>query len=205
LVLLWVVVHHGMFLYDETIHVPLLFKLPKGLQAGRRVQGLARLVDVAPTILQEVGLPVPKAMQGESLLSMMKIASQGSGSGAGAARLAAGDRSAYAESDYPQLTFGWSALPAWRTSKYLYVDAPDRELYDQASDPQALTPSSDKPQMRNGSAGPVSAGKQLDTLSSAAIGLPACFPGSEPTRGPETRVDGSSLCWWGAPVPGGSL
>jgi tetratricopeptide (TPR) repeat protein len=33
--------------------------------------------------------------------------------------------------------FGWSSLRAWRTGKYLFVEAPKKELYDQSSDPNA--------------------------------------------------------------------
>src|SRR6266576_1217533 len=58
---------HGIFVYDETIHVPLLFKLPGGRSAGKRIETRVALADVAPTILRLTGLPVPAAMQGQSL------------------------------------------------------------------------------------------------------------------------------------------
>ena len=48
--------HHGIFLYDETIHVPLLFKLPGERFAGKRADVRVRLVDVAPTSEGCVGL-----------------------------------------------------------------------------------------------------------------------------------------------------
>ena len=121
---------HGVFLYDETLHVPLLFKLPASHAAGKRIDARVRLVDVAPTILQEAGLPVPKEMQGESLATLMKpAASQQSASEE--------ERSAYAETDYPHRAFGWSSLRALRAGKYLYIRAPERELYNQAVDPEA--------------------------------------------------------------------
>jgi arylsulfatase A-like enzyme len=63
---------HGIFLYDETIHVPLLFKLPGERSGGTRVDDRAGLVDVLPTILEAVGIAVPKEVQGESLLSLVK-------------------------------------------------------------------------------------------------------------------------------------
>jgi tetratricopeptide (TPR) repeat protein len=44
------------------------------------------------------------------------------------------ERSAYAETDYPQRAYGWSPLRAWRSGKYLFVAAPRVELYDQTSD-----------------------------------------------------------------------
>src|SRR5712692_3744522 len=87
---------HGFFLYDETLHVPLLIKLPGERLAGRRIEARVGLVDLAPTILREVGLDVPAAMQGTSLLSLMKP-NAGDGGPAGAAADAASDWSAYAE------------------------------------------------------------------------------------------------------------
>src|SRR5229473_2057537 len=63
---------HGIFLYDETIRVPLLFKLPRGRSAGKRIESRAGLVDVLPTILEAVGIAIPHDVQGESLLSMLK-------------------------------------------------------------------------------------------------------------------------------------
>lgn len=120
---------HGIFLYDETIHVPLLFKLPGGRSAGRRVENRVALADVAPTILRLTGLPVPAAMQGQSLADHIK---------APMATDKIPDHAIYSETDYPRRAFGWSALRSWRTGKYLYVQAPRRELYDQSVDPKAL-------------------------------------------------------------------
>ena len=124
---------HGIFLYDETLHVPLLFKLPASHAAGKRIDARVRLVDVAPTILQEAGLPVPNEMQGESLSAMMMTKPAADSHGAGAAEE---ERSAYAETDYPHRAFGWSSLRALRSGKYLYVRAPQRELYNQVIDPE---------------------------------------------------------------------
>jgi len=127
---------HGIFLYDETIQVPLLFKLPAERSAGRRVESRVGLVDVLPTILQAVGTPIPKEVQGESLVSMMKSVRAGTPA-TGKSNHPSPDRPAYAESDYSHRTFGWSSLRALRAGKYLFIDAPRKELYDQAADPQA--------------------------------------------------------------------
>jgi arylsulfatase A-like enzyme len=53
---------HGIFLYDETLHVPLVFKLLANRAAGRRIDTRSRLVDVAPTLLQG-GHSNPERMQ----------------------------------------------------------------------------------------------------------------------------------------------
>ena len=114
---------HGIFLYDETIHVPLLIKLPQA-DSAKRVAARVRLVDIAPTILEIAGIPVPSQMQGQSLLRIAK-----SGSGA--------DQAVYSRSDLPQRGFGWSTLESWRAGKYLYIRAPKPELYDTSADPGA--------------------------------------------------------------------
>lgn len=119
---------HGIFLYDETIHVPLLIKLPQvepaAKPANSRVTAKVRLVDVAPTLLEIAAAPVPSQMQGQSLL---RIARAGGGS----------DQPVYSRADLPQRAFGWSPLESWRASKYLYIRAPKPELYDLTADPGA--------------------------------------------------------------------
>jgi arylsulfatase A-like enzyme/tetratricopeptide (TPR) repeat protein len=128
---------HGFFLYDETIHVPLLIKLPNGRLGGRRIAARVGLVDIAPTLLREVGIEAPVAMQGTSLSGLMKAAAV-AGKSASSAEDSAADRPIYSETDYPHRAFGWSSLYSLRAGKYLYVDAPERELYDQTADPEAL-------------------------------------------------------------------
>ena len=126
---------HGIFLYDETIRVPLMIKLPgeagkpaAGKQSsGKRIETRVGLVDVLPTILEAVGVAVPQTVQGQSLLDMMRATPQPMPA----------DRPAYAETDYPHRAYRWSALRALRTGKYLYIQAPRQELYDQSADPKA--------------------------------------------------------------------
>jgi len=113
---------HGVFLYDSTIHVPLLLKLPQGRGAGVRVSTRARLVDLVPTVLETAGVAVPSSVQGESLLPLLQAGR-------------AAERDAYAETDYPSRAFGWSSVASWRVEKFLFVKAPRPELYDLATDP----------------------------------------------------------------------
>jgi arylsulfatase A-like enzyme len=58
---------HGQTLYQEQIAVPLIVKYPGGAEAGRVVSDLARSLDIAPTILDVAGTPIPEAMMGRSL------------------------------------------------------------------------------------------------------------------------------------------
>ncbi|MES1211548.1 MAG: sulfatase, partial [Acidobacteriota bacterium] len=54
---------HGVLLYDEAIHVPLLLKLPDAQLAGSTVSKPAQLTDVAPTVLALLGMEVPPALK----------------------------------------------------------------------------------------------------------------------------------------------
>ena len=60
---------HGQTLYQEQIAVPLVVKYPGGARAGTVVTDLVRSLDVAPTVLDASGLPVPDTMLGLSLWS----------------------------------------------------------------------------------------------------------------------------------------
>ncbi len=139
---------HGAFLYDETIHVPLVIKLPGGNSVSSsnqtskqaavktRVDSRVGLVDVLPTILEAAGIAIPSEVQGESLVSLMESAA-GVGGSSEAGDSPKKDRPVYAETDYPYNSFRWSPLRSLRTGKYLFVQAPRRELYDQSVDPNA--------------------------------------------------------------------
>ena len=118
---------HGVFLYDETMHVPLLIKLPRATSGGKRIENRVELVDITPTLLQETGIEIPREVQGVSLLGLMNEGI------AGGNPETWHDRPAYAQSEYPN-HFGWSALRSLRSEKYLYVQAPRRELYDESTD-----------------------------------------------------------------------
>lgn len=112
---------HGVFLYAPTIHVPLLLKVPG--EKGKSVQTRVSLVDVLPTLLESAGIPAPPAIQGKSLIPVIHSTKTES------------DRNTYAETDYPNRAYGWSSVRAERSGKYLFVEAPRRELYDELADP----------------------------------------------------------------------
>jgi len=124
---------HGMFLYDETIHVPLLLKLPAGRLGGKRVEERVALAEVAPTLLEAAGIAAPAAMQARSLFPLIDAAESPL-----VDKGRTPERSVYSETNYAHRAFGWSELRSWRTGKYLYVQAPKRELYDQFSDTAAV-------------------------------------------------------------------
>jgi len=117
---------HSIFLYDSTIHVPLLVKFPGNRFLSQHVNATASLVDLAPTVLDALGQTPPPAMQGRSLLPLIGNPHPE-------------NRPSLATGDHSERSFGWSALVSLRNGSQLYVRAPKPELYDLASDPGAKT------------------------------------------------------------------
>jgi arylsulfatase A-like enzyme len=116
---------HGVLLYDATIRVPLILRLPAKRLAGRRVTTQVRLTDVAPTIRRLAGLPSGDA-DGEDLSTLFDAPH-------------APDRAAFAESDYAAASLGWSPMRAMRLSGRKFIEAPHRELYDLNADPREFS------------------------------------------------------------------
>jgi arylsulfatase A-like enzyme/Flp pilus assembly protein TadD len=121
---------HGFFVYEPTIHVPLIIRVASGTKGGKRIDDLVRSVDIAPTILRLAGLPTAAEMQGKSLLGLLD---DNAHSEARSAK--AGDRPIYFETYYPLREFGWSELRGLRIGRHKYIDAPRPELYDLSTDP----------------------------------------------------------------------
>jgi arylsulfatase A-like enzyme len=61
---------HNRTIYDEVMHVPLLIRRPDGIGAGSRLPGLVRTIDVVPTVLEWLSLPINGQIQGVSLLPL---------------------------------------------------------------------------------------------------------------------------------------
>lgn len=147
---------HGIFLYGATLDVPMILAPPAGAGlgsaslalAGRRVRGLARLIDVTPTVLDLVGLPVPDALDGGSLLPLVaheaalaadRVDSPAKRTeGIGVEPEALVGPVSYAETYYPRFHYGWSELVVVETGRWRFVRAPRPELYDLQADPKEL-------------------------------------------------------------------
>ena len=129
---------HGIFLYRETIRVPLVIKLPGSRGAGRRVAAPVQHIDIPPTILDLIG-PSTRAQdfRGRSLRPVL----DGSGPLA--------ETNIYSESLSPRYHFGWSELYALSDDRYRLIRAPRDELYDIQQDPRELTSiAGERPQAR---------------------------------------------------------
>ncbi|MEW6600140.1 MAG: sulfatase [Nitrospirota bacterium] len=63
--------HGGPHLFEQVTHIPLVIKEP-GQNQGMIIDGLAEQVDITPTILELVGIPVPSWMEGRSLAPLLR-------------------------------------------------------------------------------------------------------------------------------------
>jgi len=114
---------HGFFVYQATLHVPLLIRAPFDSMAGRRVTDTVRSIDILPTALDLLGVQTGEQFEGASVVPLMTGARKELGLGA------------YSEAVYPRFHFGWSDLRALTSGRYKYVAAPRPELYDLQQDP----------------------------------------------------------------------
>ena len=105
---------HGFFVYESTLRVPLIVRGPT-VTPGRRMKGVARSVDLLPSVLDLLGVPTPAGWKGSgrSLAPVLR----------GTASMAAPEP-AYAESLLPLLHYGWSDLRALRDGRWMYIQAP---------------------------------------------------------------------------------
>jgi arylsulfatase A-like enzyme/uncharacterized membrane protein YbhN (UPF0104 family) len=115
---------HGMTLYDEQVHVPLLVRWPQGWQGPAETEQLVRGIDVAPTLIRAAGASPPQSMQGIGLRE----------AGARSEK----DRMAFLEEDHEG-----NVLRGVRTAEWKLIEAnPDNprglaavELYELEGDP----------------------------------------------------------------------
>ncbi len=109
---------HGYFVYESTLHVPLIMHWPEGAAPlPARVDDPIGLIDVAPTILNFLKIPVPASFRGAGFRP-------------------AENRPVISESTYGRDCFGWAPLRAIRQGVLKYIEAPKPELYNLAKDPK---------------------------------------------------------------------
>ena len=174
---------HGYFIYQSTLHVPLIVHWPAASKRflPNRVDEVANLVDVAPTILDAIVVARPSEMRGRSLLQP------------------AGSQEVYSESVYARNHFGCASLRSLRAGGFKYIDAPKPELYDLASDPN------EQRNLYGQQRSKAAALRERMIAIRGSVTLPAAKPptpetvtvlrslgylsGSSGTRHPETHVD----------------
>jgi choline-sulfatase len=109
---------HGILLYRESLHVPLIVKLPKNTAANATVDAPAGLIDVMPTVAALTGAKMPTGAHGVPLTQLASLQS----------------RRIFSETMYPRLHLGWSDLRSLADASHHFIDAPRPELYDLDND-----------------------------------------------------------------------
>jgi arylsulfatase A-like enzyme/Flp pilus assembly protein TadD len=119
---------HGLFVYQATIHVPLLLRVPDEIPRGIRIDVPVSTVDIAPTLLDLAGLVAPAGVQGASLRPLW--------SAPGRERR---ERAIYFETLLPRYEYMWSNLAGMRFGTDKFISAPTDELYRLQNDPGERT------------------------------------------------------------------
>jgi arylsulfatase A-like enzyme/Flp pilus assembly protein TadD len=115
---------HGVFLYEETVRVPLIFWGRKVFTRPGVLEPRVRLADIAPTILSWVGASEEASrLQGVSLESYFQGKEKK-------------DREAVIETFYPRENFGWSELIGIVSGRWKLIQSPRPELFDLKADPE---------------------------------------------------------------------
>lgn len=115
---------HGLFAYDATLRVPLIFSGTEHLSGGLVVRQWVRHIDILPTVLDQLGLPA-EGVQGRPLTRLL----------AGGSPAPAGPSPAYFEALTPYVTRNWAPLRGIRRGSSKFIDLPLPELYDLEEDP----------------------------------------------------------------------
>jgi len=110
---------HGFFIYEPTVRVPLILAGARVAQ-GRILPGPAQTVDLVPTLLGLLDLPVPQGLDG------VRLDLTGGGGPA---------PNVYLETELPLRNYGWSPLHGGVSGSVKLIQAPRPEMYDLAEDP----------------------------------------------------------------------
>lgn len=115
---------HGIFLYDSTMHVPLIFKLPDAASAGTVSATQVSTTDILPTVMDLIAARPTDHFDGESFKPLLYGQTTD-------------DRPAFGQTDYP-LRFGWAPLRSLRFQGFKLIEAPRPEFYSLSTDPGEL-------------------------------------------------------------------
>ena len=116
---------HGVFIYDGTMKVPLIFYAENHLPAGLVIKSRVRLIDLMPSVLDMLNVPVNKDVQGTSLLPYINGKKKE-------------DLGSYIETYFPRENYGWSELVGLVDGDWKYIRAPEEELYNLKTDPEEM-------------------------------------------------------------------
>jgi arylsulfatase A-like enzyme len=114
---------HGTYVYESTLHIPFLARWPASAaerRVGERSGELVGAIDVAPTLIEALGLAPLEQIDGASFF----------------ARPLPVERGLYFESYYGYLSCGWSPLAGWLDERGKYIHSSEPEFYDWRADPR---------------------------------------------------------------------
>lgn len=111
---------HGAYLYQSTLHVPLIFVHPLLAAGGKRVPGAVGIIDIFPTVLDLFGLPKLALMS----TSFATTLSSGTMT----------PREVFSESNYVLESYGWAEQRSQTTSQWKYISSAKPELFDRKVD-----------------------------------------------------------------------
>ncbi len=117
---------HAIFIYDATVHVPLIIRFPRLLPTGSVYRGPVRSIDIVPTLLSILGVKGAEETQGVNLVP------------ATLGKIRPPDLPQYSESRLSELGFGMAPLYGLRKGGHKWIRAPKPEVYDLKADPQEL-------------------------------------------------------------------
>lgn len=112
---------HGYLIYQESIHVPLIIRFPKGQFGHEHISETVGLIDLVPTICRWTGIEPPPDAAGLDLIAFLE-------------NPPAEDRFLYSESFTPT-KYGCSSLLALTSGQWKYIQSTTPELYDLQKDP----------------------------------------------------------------------
>lgn len=122
---------HAMLIYDATLRIPWLMRLPVGGD-GRRIAQSVSQIDLFPTLVELLLDDPPPELSTVDGVSLRRAIDQGS-------QDVLAQRTLYAETLVPFYTYGWSPLRTLRRQDLKYIEAPRPELYDLSQDPDELS------------------------------------------------------------------
>ncbi|MEW6378136.1 MAG: tetratricopeptide repeat protein [bacterium] len=115
---------HAIFIYDSTLHVPLIIRYPKLLPQNVEISQEVTLLDIFPTVLELAGVEKEMDIHGKSLVGLLKNGKEDKPI----------RQEFFCETYYPLYNHGWSPLEGIRTSEWVYIRAPKPELYHMIED-----------------------------------------------------------------------
>ena len=117
---------HGYFIYQSTVRVPMVIKVPGGLK-NKRIKDDVGLIDIVPTVCSMLGIVHPESVRGHDLSGYLLNDDYS----------AKNDRNFYCETLLP-MEYNCNPLIGVISNRYKYIQTTRPELYDLSTDPGEL-------------------------------------------------------------------